>query len=189
MDVPYCRFCFNWFDFLTCRCRFRCGGTGYLRNNICTIGKASVQKNCIIPVSFSKSHPVEIAAMERHGMLARVSKHGHFSLTPVATVSLTVVENPVSVQETFFANMTAYEARAELIRRGWQTVEQSLNCSVSLNRMMRYQTKEYYILILCAFDQLVELPDNQCFAHSQKRLYYETLALICAAEPFDSRIE
>lgn len=127
--------------------------------------------------------------MERHGMLARVAKHGHFSLTPVATISLTVVSNPKSVQTIAFASMTAYEARAELIRRGWQTVEQALNCSVSSNRMMRYQTKEYYILILCAFDQLVQLADNQCLSHSQKRTYYETLAVICAAEPFDSRIE
>ena len=112
-----------------------------LRPVIRAIGKASVAKNCVIPGAVRKKHPLEIEAMEQHGM-AVVRPNGQMILTHLATVSVTVLSKPVTVTPLDVSEFTTYESRKHLQENGWPFVETAFDCSVKHKRMMKFQCKE-----------------------------------------------
>ncbi len=139
-----------------------------------------------MPLSVRNKHPSELEAMQRHGMVCK-NAAGHVQLSSLATVSITVISKPKSVRAGVpNDSLTAYESRQTLQDRGWTVTEYGLNCSVQHCRMMKYQCKEYFSLLLCHQDRLLNLTDANCFSHVQKHGYYKVIWIVCCANPFDA---
>ena len=143
-----------------------------LRPVIRAIGKASVAKNCVIPGAVRKKHPLEIEAMEQHEM---------------ATVSVTVMSKPVTATPLDVSEFTTYESRKHLQENGWSFVETAFDCSVKHKRMMKFQCKEYYILLIIHPQAVQHLTEWKSFSHAQKRGYYAAVTVLCGsfATPLD----
>ena len=156
------------------------------RSNICALGRASVQKDCLIPKSVQDKFPQEVALMERHGLLCQSVSGDSLTMTSSAAVTLTCLSSPVTVKKRPY---TAFESRDELMRQGWELVELAYNCSASSKRVMKNQRKEYYWLFLDSFDKVVELAEAQCFSHAQKRGYYQALGVLCSMDEFETRVK
>lgn len=156
-----------------------------LRNNISAIGRACVDRTGIVPPALVQRHQREVAAMQRHGLVFLNSTTGFWSLSSMATVSITSLEHPVLVAASDDSSMTAFEGRAKLLRQGWEVCEFAINCSVSRKRMMKFQCREYYRVLIMHFEMVSNLAAEQCFSHSQKHGYYDVISAVCAATPFE----
>ena len=150
---------------------------------ISAIGKASVKRNCRIPVSVQHVHSKEVASMEQFGILYRNTNRNDFSLSAMATVSLVSLSNPVPVKSEPY---TAFEGRTVLVESGWELVELAYDASVSHKRIMKYQCAEYYQLMIDHLDKITELAGANSFSHAQKWGYYTAvMAMILWVHPFD----
>lgn len=140
----------------------------------------------MIPLTVCQRHPQEIQVMQKHGMICK-NPNGHLQLSSLATVSVTVISKPQKVKGRIdSSSATAYEGRQRLQDKGWTVTEYGLNCSVQHLRMMKYQCKEYYSLLLCHQEHLLVLTDANCFSHVQKHGYYKVIGILCCANPFDA---
>ena len=150
-----------------------------LRSAMSTIGRLSVQRDCVIPDSVCQAHPLEVTEMEKLGLIYKQSStHGHYSLSSLATVSVTTLAKPVSIQND---PLTAYEGRLALLKLGWTTMEYAYDCNVEGYRMMKHQCSAYYNLLRNQREIIIDLTKERCFSHSQKPGYYSVLEAICSS--------
>lgn len=159
---------------------------GDFRNIISAIGRTSIQKDCLVPRSVCDRHPEEVDTMQRHGMVCKLG-NGKMQLSSLATSSVTVLSKPVNVREHVpNESLTAFEGRATLQSCGWTVTDYGLNCSVLNFRMMKYQCKEYYYLLLCQRDNVLKLTEENCFSHVQRHGYYNVILHLCEQNPFEA---
>ena len=152
-----------------------------LREIISAIGKASVQRDCIVPETIEQRHSHVVAAMEKHGLLYRNSNRSDCSLSSMATVSVTSLSQPLLVRQE---PLTAFEGRLSLVQDGWELVDSAYGCSIGEQRMMKFQCAEYYNLLRLSRNQLLILTGENAFSHSQKWNYYRVVQTICSKVPF-----
>ncbi len=136
----------------------------------------------MLPASVFERHPEAMTAMERHGMIYKNGRS--FALSSLATVSVTVLGSPKGIEIATDGSLTAYEARRQLQENGWETCESPLNCSVQQMRIMKYQCKEYFSLMIEHSSQVLFLTNERSFSHAQKHYYYKTIQTVCGADPF-----
>ena len=151
------------------------------RTTISAIGRASVQRDCVVPRNVRQAHTTEVAVMERFGLVFKHSAQGHVCLASTTTMSITSLSAPIPVKKKPY---TAYEGRANLVSVGWTTVESAYDCSVEGRRMMQFQCAGYYSLLDERYDQVLALTGENSFSHSQKHGYYSAVRAVCSVTPF-----
>ena len=149
---------------------------------ISAIGKASLQRDCVVPDSVVQKHSRVVSTMEQHGLLHRNSCTSSCTLTSMATVTVISMSNPCSVTRAPF---TAFEGRFHLMQDGWAVTDLAYDCSVEGRRMMQFQCAEYYMLLKDCYQQVLQLTEHELFSHAQKRMYYTVVQTVCSQVPFE----